>query len=200
MTATWPAPLRLAPHTVRLGIGAGGLLVTGLWALSARPDDVAALLPGTLFASAARLTGLLAAYGVVVMLVLMTRIPAVEHGVGADRLARWHAWAGRYVLTLCGAHAVLALLAYATEHDVSLVAAGREFARHPALLAAAAGLVLLLFGASAALATALTLAPTASAPAPVEERDAPSGTNGPHGGAVDGDPAGDPGAAGPDRT
>ncbi|MFF2373523.1 ferric reductase-like transmembrane domain-containing protein [Streptomyces xiamenensis] len=144
MTATWPAPLRLAPHTVRLGIGAGGLLVTGLWALSARPDDVAALLPGTLFASAARLTGLLAAYGVVVMLVLMTRIPAVEHGVGADRLARWHAWAGRYVLTLCGAHAVLALLAYATEHDVSLVAAGREFARHPALLAAAAGLVLLL--------------------------------------------------------
>ncbi len=38
-----------------------------------------------------RITGLLAGYAVVVLLALMARAPALERGIGSDRLARWHA-------------------------------------------------------------------------------------------------------------
>src|SRR5689334_11528587 len=37
----------------------------------------------------AHVAGMLAGYGVAVMLVLMARTPALERGVGADVLARW---------------------------------------------------------------------------------------------------------------
>ena len=35
--------------------------------------------------------GLLAAYGFVMLVALMARLPPLERGIGADRLARWHA-------------------------------------------------------------------------------------------------------------
>lgn len=87
--------------------GAG--VVTLVWAAQVRPSAR----PDELFATAAHLTGLLAGYGVLVLLFLMARVPAVEHGVGADRLARWHAFGGRYVLLLCFGHGLFALLGYA---------------------------------------------------------------------------------------
>ena len=56
--------------------------------------------------NAGRITGLLAGYLVVVLLALMARVPALERGVGTDRLARWHAMLGRYTVCLVGgAHA-----------------------------------------------------------------------------------------------
>ena len=52
----------------------------------------------------AHVTGMAAGYGAAVMLILMSRAPWLEHGIGADRLARWHAWAGPLVIMLhCGA-------------------------------------------------------------------------------------------------
>ena len=61
----------------------------------------------------AHLSGMLAGYGVAVMLVLMSRAPALERSVGADRLARWHAVGGRANFALIGVHAVCAALAWA---------------------------------------------------------------------------------------
>src|SRR5690349_2365003 len=42
----------------------------------------------------AHVAGMLAGYGVVVLIALMSRTPALERGVGADRLARWHGRGG----------------------------------------------------------------------------------------------------------
>ncbi len=44
--------------------------------------------------NAGRVTGLLAGYGVIVLVALMARIPPLERGIGADKLARWHAHGG----------------------------------------------------------------------------------------------------------
>lgn len=117
--------------------GAG--VVTLLWAAQVRPSAR----PDALFATAAHLSGLLAGYGVLVLLFLMARVPAVEHGVGADRLARWHALGGRYVLLLVFGHALFALLGYAVHEGIDVVSAASELLGYPALAAAAAGTVLL---------------------------------------------------------
>jgi predicted ferric reductase len=126
---------------LRAGIFAGTCAVTALWAVqvetSVRLD--------ALFATCAHLSGLLAGYGVLVMLLLMARVPAIEHGVGADRLARWHALGGRYVLSLCLGHALLALCGYAAHAGTDVLTAGVHLMGYPAVAAATAGTVLLLF-------------------------------------------------------
>ncbi|WP_233521699.1 ferredoxin reductase family protein [Streptomyces triticagri] len=143
-----PAP-RIPPRVLRAAILAGATAVTALWGAQLQPS--ARL--DALFASGAHLTGLLAGYGVLVMLVLMARIPAVEHGVGADRLARRHALGGRWVLTLCTAHALFALCGYAAHTDTDLIAAARDLLGYPALAAATlATALLLVVGVSSARA------------------------------------------------
>ena len=48
----------------------------------------------------------------------MARIPPLEQGIGADRLARWHAMGGRYVITLVTGHVLLIVWGYAvTAHE-----------------------------------------------------------------------------------
>ncbi|CUM41344.1 Flavodoxin reductases (ferredoxin-NADPH reductases) family 1 [Streptomyces venezuelae] len=138
-----PAPvpaLRLAPDRLRTGIVAGAGAVALLWGLQARPS--ARL--DAFFATGAHLTGLLAGYGVLVLLLLMARVPAVEHGVGADRLARWHSRGGRYVLGLIGAHALLALCGYAVHTHTDLVTATGDLLSYGAIAAATAGTALLV--------------------------------------------------------
>ncbi|MFE6891762.1 ferric reductase-like transmembrane domain-containing protein [Streptomyces sp. NPDC057694] len=142
-------PLRVTPNALRAGIATGAGAVTVLWAAQATPSprlDV-------LFAGGAHLTGLLAGYGILVMLFLMARVPAVEHGVGADRLARHHARGGRHVLTLCAAHVVLALLGYAAHTGTDLVTTATDLLGYPGIAAAAAGtLILVTVGVSSARA------------------------------------------------
>ena len=97
-----------------------------------------------LFATCAHLTGLLAGYGILVMLLLMARVPAVEHGVGADRLARWHALGGRYVLTLClGPRPARPLRATPRTPAPTCSSAALGLLGYPGLAAAAAGTALL---------------------------------------------------------
>lgn len=137
--ATLAPPLRISPRTLHTGIVDGALGVTAMWAVQAEPStrlDV-------LFATGAHLTGLLAGYGILVMLFLMARVPAVEHGVGADRLARTHALGGRYVLSLCAAHAALALCGYAAHADTDLLHATLDLLGYPGLAAATIGTALL---------------------------------------------------------
>ena len=56
---------------------------------------------------AGEILGLLAGYGVVILVALMARIPPLERGVGTDQLARWHSMGGKYVVCLVFAHALL---------------------------------------------------------------------------------------------
>lgn len=133
------ARMRDAAVRVKGGMLGGAGVVTLLWAAQVQPS--ARL--DALFATAAHLSGLLAGYGVLVLLFLMARVPAVEHGVGADRLARWHALGGRHVLLLCFGHGLLALCGYTVHEGIDVLSAVRGLLGYPALAAAAAGTVLL---------------------------------------------------------
>jgi ferredoxin-NADP reductase/DMSO/TMAO reductase YedYZ heme-binding membrane subunit len=84
-----------------IGLGTGGVLV--LWW---RSTDMLGS-TGQLLTGAGDALGLLAAYGFVMLVALMARLPPLERGIGADRLARWHAMGGRYVITLVTGHVLL---------------------------------------------------------------------------------------------
>jgi predicted ferric reductase len=128
------------PGNVLLGIGIGGAFA-GLWplVLALRAPQPFQLVPAV-----AHICGMLAGYGVVVLIALMSRTPALERGVGADRLARWHARGGRTVVALVLIHAIAALVAWAQGHRESAWVAIWHVLRLPWLISATIGTVLLL--------------------------------------------------------
>ncbi|MFF5209233.1 ferric reductase-like transmembrane domain-containing protein [Streptosporangium sp. NPDC000396] len=132
-------PPKVSPRVFLRSVIAGGGLVIGLWAVQVVPS----LRASALLATGAHLTGLLAGYGIWVALLLMARIPAVELGVGADRLARWHAFGGRWVLGLSVAHTLLALWGFAAHTGTGAAGAVRGLVGYPALAAATVGILIL---------------------------------------------------------
>jgi len=104
------------PSVVLAVIAAGALAVTGLW----WKDTPTISNVGNALVSAGDILGLLAAYGFVVLVGLMARIPPLERGVGADRLARWHAMGGRYVITLVTGHVLAIIWGYSVIAHESL--------------------------------------------------------------------------------
>ncbi|WP_137119527.1 ferredoxin reductase family protein [Segeticoccus rhizosphaerae] len=144
-------PTRGARPTWVLGLiwgGAAGML--GLWWHDT--PTVAGL--GGWLTGAGRITGLLAGYGVVVLVALMARIPWLERGVGADRLARWHAMGGRYTVSLVVAHGLLITWGYAvTAHTNVVSQAATLLLSYPdVLMATVAGLLLVGVGVVSARA------------------------------------------------
>ncbi|MFJ4850741.1 MULTISPECIES: ferric reductase-like transmembrane domain-containing protein [unclassified Streptomyces] len=94
---------------------------------------------------AGRITGLLAGYACAVLLALMARVPLVDHGVGTDRLARWHAWGGRCTVSLALAHTLLIIWGYSLASHSSLVGQTTTLVLdYPDLLKGTAGFLLFL--------------------------------------------------------
>jgi predicted ferric reductase len=140
---TLPAPARVVgwvPEQVLRGIGLGALVMV-LWPLWDAAHGPQALQPLVLLAHAC---GLLAGYGVVVLVGLMARAPALERGVGADRLSRWHSAGGRLVVGLVVVHAWAATVAWAHSRQESLALAVWHVLRLPWLISATLGTLLLL--------------------------------------------------------
>jgi predicted ferric reductase len=92
----------------------------------------------------AHVTGMAAGYGAAIMLILMSRAPWLEHGIGADRLARWHAWAGPLVIMFTVVHAIAAAAAWADASSLDLMAAVKNVLSLPGVLTALLGTVILL--------------------------------------------------------
>jgi len=92
----------------------------------------------------AHVAGMLAGYGVLVLLVLMARTPALERGVGADVLARWHGRIGRSVLVLVLAHAAAAVDAWAQATGAGALSASWQVLGMPWLPAATVGAALMV--------------------------------------------------------
>ncbi|MFJ4203176.1 ferric reductase-like transmembrane domain-containing protein [Streptomyces sviceus] len=94
---------------------------------------------------AGRIAGLLCGYSCAVLVGLMARVPLLERRVGSDRVARWHAMAGRYTVCLLLAHIGLILAGYAAQDSASLwhetVTVVLDY---PEMLKATAGTVILL--------------------------------------------------------
>ena len=129
--------LTLSPR-ILLALLAGGALVA-LFLAVAPPAPL--VLDAALVA---HVSGLLAGYGAAVMMILMSRSPVIEHGVGSDRLARWHSRMGPAVIVLAVGHALAAVQSWAGVRGVGLLAATREVLGWPGLFAAALGLNLLV--------------------------------------------------------
>jgi ferredoxin-NADP reductase len=139
-----PAPARVGPRTVLALIGLGVCAVIALW----WHDTPSVHGFGAWLTGAGQILGLLAGYGVVVLVALMARLPPLERGVGSDRLARWHSMGGRYVVSIVFAHGLLIIWGYAVTAHVGVVSeTGTLLTSYPdVLMATVAGFLLLGVG------------------------------------------------------
>lgn len=135
-------PARRSPAGAVLALlwaGAAAVLVLW-WADTGSVVGTAGWLTG-----AGRIAGLLCGYACAVLVGLMARVPVLERRVGSDRVARWHAMAGRYTVCLLLAHIGLILSGYAAQDGASLwhetVTVVLDY---PEMLKATAGTVILL--------------------------------------------------------
>jgi predicted ferric reductase len=104
-----PPGLEIGPNLALTVIAVGGVAVGLLW----WQDTPVVHGLGDWLTNAGRITGLLAGYTIIVVLALMARVPAIERGMGTDRLTRWHAMGGRYTISLAVAHTLLIIWGYA---------------------------------------------------------------------------------------
>jgi predicted ferric reductase len=110
----------------------GAATVTG-WTITLA---MAAPAPVQLAPLTAHVCGMLAGYAVVMLVVLMSRWPVLERGMGSDRLARWHATGGRTVLSLVLVHAAAATIGWTQVTGLSPVGAALDVLGMPGLFAA----------------------------------------------------------------
>ena len=136
-------PLVVDGLAAAAGIGLGITLGLAVTAESAGSLQA----PGGVAIAFGRLTGLLAAYAMVVVVLLVARVPPLERAIGQDRLVRWHRTLGPWPLYLLLAHGILITVGYARQaHDGVLHQFGQLLWTYPGILAATAG-GLLLFAA-----------------------------------------------------
>ncbi|WP_406090289.1 ferric reductase-like transmembrane domain-containing protein [Streptomyces sp. NBC_01013] len=129
------------PFLAPLMIWAGAAGVLALW----WSDTGSVVGPAGWLTGAGRITGLLAGYACAVLLALMARIPLLDHTIGTDRLARWHALGGRCTISLVLAHTLLIIWGYSLTSHTSVVSQTSTLVLHyPDLLKATAGFLLFL--------------------------------------------------------
>jgi predicted ferric reductase len=152
--STPPSAIRLRPNAVLAVLAFGAALVILLWWQNTPPTIRSS---GDRLTNAGRITGLLAGYVIIVLLLLMARVPALERGLGADRLARWHSMGGRYTVSLSVAHTLLIIWGYAiTAHQSVLPQTGALLTQYPDVLMATVALGLLLVVAGVSMRAART--------------------------------------------
>lgn len=122
-----------------VGAMAGTAVVVAAWPVAAAFQE-----PVPLVGLVAHVSGMLAGYLVLVALVLMSRWPVLEHGLGADVLARWHAPLGRAVVGLVVLHAVTAVVVWSQISAQPVHTALLEALGWGGMVAATAGTFLLL--------------------------------------------------------
>jgi ferredoxin-NADP reductase/DMSO/TMAO reductase YedYZ heme-binding membrane subunit len=129
------------PGLVLAVIGLGATAVVALW----WRDTPVIHGFGAMLTGAGQVLGLLSGYGFVVLVALMARLPPLERSVGADRLARWHAMGGRYVISLVTGHVLGITWGYAvTAHQSVAGEAVTLLASYPDVLMATVAWFLLL--------------------------------------------------------
>src|SRR4051794_13710063 len=139
-----PARPQSAVADILAGLAGLGLGITVALAVGA--ESAGSLrAPGGIATALGRLSGLLAAYAMVVVVLLVARVPALERAIGQDRLVRWHRKLGPWPLYLLVAHAVLITVGYArAAHDGPLHQFGQLLWTYPGILAATVGGVALI--------------------------------------------------------
>jgi ferredoxin-NADP reductase/DMSO/TMAO reductase YedYZ heme-binding membrane subunit len=123
------------------GLGLGITIALGITAESAGSLSA----PGGIATAIGRLSGLVAAYAMVVVVLLVGRIPPLERAIGQDRLVAWHRRLGPWPLYLLIGHGVFITIGYAAAaHDGVLHQFGQLLWTYPGILAATVGGALLI--------------------------------------------------------
>lgn len=131
----------VVPILAPLVIWAGAAGVLALW----WSDTTSVIGPAGWLTGAGRITGLMAGYACAVLLALMARMPLLDHTIGTDRLARWHAFGGRCTISLALAHTLLIIWGYSLSSHTQLVRQTSSLVLHyPDLLKGTAGFLLFL--------------------------------------------------------
>lgn len=135
-----PAPRRSPAGPVLAVLWGGAAAVIALW----WHDTGSVVGTAGWLTGGGRIAGLLCGYACAVLVGLMARVPLLERRIGADRVTRWHAMAGRYTVCLLVAHIVLILLGYAAQDGSSFLAEALTVVLdYPEMLKATAGTVIL---------------------------------------------------------
>ncbi|MDH6114536.1 putative ferric reductase [Kitasatospora sp. MAP12-15] len=153
-----PGPGKLWSWALLLVIWAGVPAITALWWQNTIPGALRG--GGDYVTAAGRLSGLFAAYLLLVLVALMARVPWLENRVGSDVVARYHRSLGEYTVALAAAHAVLIILGYAWQSGTNPVSEGVTvlFDYPDVLLSAIALALLVLVGVVSARAVRRKLA------------------------------------------
>jgi ferredoxin-NADP reductase/DMSO/TMAO reductase YedYZ heme-binding membrane subunit len=139
-----PARPRRVVVDVLAGLAGLGLGITIALAVSAESSG-SLQAAGGVATALGRLAGLVAAYAMLVVVVLVARFPPLERAVGQDRLVGWHRRLGPWPLYLLTAHAVLITIGYAqAAHDGLLHQLGQLLWTYPGILASTAAFALLI--------------------------------------------------------
>lgn len=124
-----------------IGLGLGAVIGSTLTSVTASQLRA----PGGPATFVGSLTGMVGTYLAMVMVLLASRIPAIERVLGQDGLLRWHRRLGPWPLTLIVVHAVALTVGYAQAartgiwHEI-----GTLISSYPDILAATVGLGLMI--------------------------------------------------------
>ena len=116
-----PAPANPAAANALAGVAGMGLAATVLLTLST--ESVATLgNRGEVVIALGRLAGMVGAYAMLVIVLLVARLPVIERAAGQDRLVAWHRRLGPWPLYLVGAHGALVTVGYALQSRAAVPA------------------------------------------------------------------------------
>lgn len=133
-------PLVVSVLAALAGLGLGITIALGITSESAGSLSA----PGGLATAIGRMTGLLAAYAMVIVVLLVARVPPLERAIGQDRLVAWHRKLGPWPLYLLLGHAIFITVGYArAAHDGVLHQLGQLLWTYPGILDATVGSILL---------------------------------------------------------
>lgn len=146
-----PRRLRLiAGLAVALLIAGNGLVIVWLWLKGGGLSGVHGRPEG--FTSLGRITGLIAVYLALLQLIMLARVPALEHLFGLDVMSSWHRFNGKLCLALVVAHVMLITAGYSLADRISF---GSEFSRlinvYPGMVTATIGTAVMLLVVLASL-------------------------------------------------
>ena len=137
-----PQGLRSTASTLALALAGLGLgLVVGIqWITRSSLSG-----EGALFIELSRWAALLGTYASLLVILLIARVPAIERGIGHDRMVAWHRRLGPLALILIAAHVVLVTTGYASSEAVTYLSESWSLiSTYQWILPAAAGFILMM--------------------------------------------------------
>jgi len=112
---SWP----ISPADIGLVLVANGIIVAGMWVRHGGLDLLGSL--AGMATGVGQVTALLGTYVALVGILLMARVPAIDHVVGTDRLTAWHRWIGFATLWLLLAHFAFTTIGWALDRGQTVV-------------------------------------------------------------------------------